>query len=145
MEIDMSPLLRRTRLIGLSTAALLILSLMFMVWGTSVRPISAQDNILLQDSFDDNSNNWIPMSTGSSCTVDVGGGKLTLTNSKAGTFCVVTPEMTFPDNITIEVTITPPEGTKAWDYGVILRADSRKTDSAFYHFGVYTPGNWYFA
>ena len=135
----------KARLIGLSIATLLILSLMFMAWGTSVRPISAQDNVLLQETFDDNTNNWQPMSTGATCKSTVGGGKLTLTNSKASTFCATTPDMTFPDDITMEVTITPPSGTRAWDYGIIIRADSRTTESAFYDFGVYTPGNWYLA
>jgi hypothetical protein len=123
---------------------IVLLSLMTYLVGVSV-PTAAQGEVLLDDSFGDNNNNWEP-ATDKDSTFAISDGVLTMEMTKAGVINFATPESTFPDNIEVQVEATTPEPptTGNWYSAIIIRADARTTASGFYQFHVTGKGEWAF-
>jgi hypothetical protein len=109
-------------------------------------PTEAQGEVLLDDSFGDNSNNW-KLATTQESTLNINNGVLTMELTKEGSINFVTPEATFPDNIEVQVETTTPEPptTGNWYSAIVIRADTRTTATAFYQFHVTGKGEWGFA
>ncbi len=130
----------RLGLLIVSIVALLIVPL-----AGSISRTSARENVLLEDQFNDNSNNWQLAATKSS-KLKVSGGVLSLTLSSESIANWVTPDMTFPDDVTVQVETSTPKPSDAgdWSSAIILRADTRDTSAGFYQFQVTGSGGWGF-
>lgn len=130
----------RLALIGLSLVWFLSISLA----GTFSRT-AAQGDVLLEDQFNDNSNNW-QLAGKKNSKLTVSDGVLSLELSKENLASWATPDQTFPDDIDVEVETTTPEASTDgnWNAAIILRADTRGVDSAFYQFEVTGEGKWAF-
>ncbi len=106
---------------------------------------SAQGDVLLEDQFDDNANSWKLAAT-RNAKLTVSDGALTIDLSRENAATWATPDMTFPDDLEIEVEVTTPEPSEEgdWATGIIVRANTRTTASAFYQFDVTGGGQWAF-
>src|SRR5438128_1696925 len=124
---------------------LLIISLLALVAVPLAGAVSAQDNTLLEDQFNDNSNNWA-LATKKNTTLTVGDGVLSMELKTDNIANWATPDMTFPDDIEIAVETTTPEPSDSgdWSSALVLRADARDLSSGFYQFEVTGKGEWSF-
>jgi hypothetical protein len=130
----------RLVLIGLSLLSILVVPLA----GTFTHT-AAQGEVLLEDQFNDNSNSWeLASKKNSKLTISDGVFSLQLTKENMASWA--TPDMTFPDDIDVQVETTTPEPSTEgdWNAAIILRADSRTVESAFYQFEVTGQGKWAF-
>ncbi len=138
----------KRRFIRLGFAALLIVvSITTMSLSSVNRAVKAQGDVLLNDQFTDNSNNWeLAIGTSDNSAMKIGDGVLSLALKKTGTSDWAMPDMTFPNDITAEVelatTVKPSKGD--WGAALAIRSDTRDTKGSFYLFEVTGLGEWRF-
>jgi hypothetical protein len=109
-----------------------------------VRVARAQDSVLLDDRFVDNANGWELATT--NAKMFVGGNTLQLNIKKENAAAWVTPNLSFPNDVEMSVDVTVPDAKPgmAWNAAILLRADLRNTDTAFYQFEIAGNGEWAF-
>jgi len=132
------------RLVRLAVFTVAILSVVVIPGAGS--PTVAQESVLLDEQFNDNSNNWKLATTSKDSKLTVGDGVLSIDVQKTETVGWATPDMTFPDDVDIKVEAsTPsPSTTGDWNTAIVFRADTRDSKSAFYQFQVMGKGQWAF-
>lgn len=121
----------------------LVVTLAMLIAGA---PVGAQaGRILYADDFEGNIAGWM-LATPDNGTLEVEDGSLTLQTTVAGQATWATPAVTVPDDIDLSVEVRPqnPATNSEWNFGILLRADRRDTEAAFYHFGVTGAGIWEF-
>lgn len=137
--------MHRTARFGLVAVFIAVFSFAALSLDSVTHTVRAQGDVLLDEQFNDNSNNWKLASTRNT-KMEVDSGTLAIELSKSGAAGWATPDMTFPDDIDVEVdmatTATPDSG--GWSSAVIIRANTRDLNSAFYQFEVDDTGLWAF-
>ena len=130
----------RIGLIGFTLVSLLLVS----IAGT-IRPTAAQGDTLLEDQFNDNTNSW-ELASKKNSKLTISDGTFSMQLGKENMAAWATPDMTFPDDISVQVETSTPEPSSDgdWNAAIIVRADSRTVDSAFYQFEVTGQGKWAF-
>jgi hypothetical protein len=121
---------------------LFVLIVMALVWAL---PVLAQDGeMLLEDSFNSNANGWKLATKGDK--LRIAGGKLLITVNGEESAGWVTPDRKFPDDIEVSVDVQVPAGQSGddWNAALLLRADARDTNTAFYQFEIAGTGEWAF-
>jgi hypothetical protein len=138
-----------TRLIRLCVCLSVIGGLLLAAGATPPVSVFAQDSgfLILEDQFQDNSLGWEFVGTETNTALAVEDGKLRLSTLTAGFASWAVPEVTVPDNIDVQVgaTVISPASSGNWNFGVIIRADTRDSTSSFYHFGVAGNGTYEFS
>src|SRR4051794_37759099 len=130
---------RRATLIG--SVVLLLMLGQFAATHTSAQG----EDTLLEDQFTDNSNGWkVSYKTDSKLTIEDNALTIAVTKENAARW--VTPNQKFPHNLTVKVdTVTVGDVSGGdWSLGIIIRADTRDANAAFYQFEVDGSGAWAF-
>jgi hypothetical protein len=109
--------------------------------------VQAQGDVLFQDPFEDNANGWEVVGDPDAVSVEVGDGIMTLATTREGYAGWATPDVTLPDNITVEVKakVIRPARSGNWNFGILLRSETRTSNTSFYHFGVAGNGTYEFS
>lgn len=109
--------------------------------------VRAQGDVLFQDPFEDNANGWEAVGDPDAVSVDVSNGTLTFTTQREGYAGWATPDVTLPDNITVEVKakVNRPARSGNWNFGVVIRSETRASSTSFYHFGIAGNGTYEFS
>lgn len=125
---------------AVSSAALLIGSVAI----ATPAPIRAQDDVYLEENFEDDSNGWDAFTRNGS--FDIADNVMTVEVTKENTIYFVTPDQTFPADVTVSVDVKSvnPE-SELWTGGIIVRTSSRNSDASFYEFDLDGSGDWVFA
>lgn len=110
-------------------------------------PVSAQENrrLLFEEIFGGNYSGWEKAANVGRLEVTANALRLEVDTEGRANWAM--PALTVPENIEIEVEARPinPQSEGNWNLGVLLRANRRGLNGAFYHFGVSGGGTWEFS
>jgi len=113
----------------------------------SALPVAAQTDrrLLFEEIFGGNYSGWELVGTVGSLNVTQ--NAVTIEVDEEGKAAWITPALTVPEDIEIEVEARAiePDSSGDWNLAVLLRVSSRALDGTFYHFGVAGDGTWEFS
>lgn len=113
----------------------------------SALPAAAQSDrrLLFEETFGGNYSGWAL--AGSFGSLSVTQNAVRIDVNEEGKAAWITPALTVPDDIEIEVEARAiePDSSSEWNLAVLLRVSSRDLDGTFYHFGVAGDGTWEFS
>jgi hypothetical protein len=113
----------------------------------SALPAAAQTDrrLLFEETFGSNHSGWKLI--GNVGALSVTQNAVTIDVDEEGKAAWITPALTVPDDIEIEVEARAiaPDSSGDWNLAVLLRVSSRELDGTFYHFGVAGNGTWEFS
>jgi hypothetical protein len=117
-----------------------------LAFSLHVNPVTAQDEDLIKDSFKDNSNGWVLATAKFNDKMSVKQGALTFDIKRESAASWATPDITVPNDIDISVDTVTTTGASLgkWNAAIVIRANTRNTESAFYQFEIDGAGNWAF-
>lgn len=107
----------------------------------------AQGDQVFSEDFSDNSHNWQLGINTSTSAINIKQQAMTLEMTKADAVNFAMPDSTFPRDATFTAEITPQKesDTTKWYTGIIIRADTRDRDTAFYEFDFGGDSIWTFS
>ncbi|GAB4548673.1 MAG: hypothetical protein OHK0023_12150 [Anaerolineae bacterium] len=107
---------------------------------------SAQRNrrLIFEETFGRNHTGWQLVTDNGN--LEVSADTLSITSTGEGKVNWITPALTVPEDIDIEIEGRVVNGrpNSDWNVGVLLRANDRTVNSTFYHFGIDNQGTWQF-
>lgn len=110
-------------------------------------PSAAQTDrrLLFEETFGGNYSGW--KLAGDFGTLRVTQNAVVITVSEEGKAAWITPALTVPDAVEIEVEarVIAPDTSGNWNLAVLLRVSERDFEGTFYHFGVAGNGTWEFS
>ncbi|MBE2195986.1 MAG: hypothetical protein IAE83_17560 [Anaerolinea sp.] len=135
----MPPLKRMYRIVSHLSLALTLLALLYPTMGE----VTAQGEILLDDQFENNQNQW--ESFGSVANITLQDGVLQLQVDAENYVGSALPAQSFPSDILITAEVRPqltdPQNTN-WSVSIITRVETRAVDSNMIEFGIEGTGEW---